>query len=323
MRTQLNPLMMINKYERFFTAAGTQTLTLSPGRYLFVMRGGGGGGGENGSNGRWGAGGAGGAGGMGEIQTETILITEPTSVELYVGAGGLTYANGGNGGAGGSAGFTGGAGGRGGGGGMPSYIVINNEYYVANGGGGGGGGGGGSTTSRERYAYGAGGGGGGGYYRFTNGTITSVPGQKGGNCNTYPVTMGQAGTAGNTTDFPDIKSGDGGGYASWVGYNYNGAKGASGGGASGAGGGGESQNTDYSAGGAGGGGAGGSTDAGGGKCGSGGAAAPTDASNPHTTPTDTTFENAQNGITGNYGIGGGVNTNGADGFVYIKRVGWE
>lgn len=126
---------------------------------------------------------------------------------------------------------------------------------------------------------------------------------------------GEPGVQGNITDFPTITSGAGG-----AGNSTSGYAGAAGGGASGGGAGRGVGNDSGSRGGGGGGGAGGCLDAGGGAGGtgknSGGAG-----QNHHTTPTDTTPENAEYGIVGNYGTGGGPNAAGTTGFVAIRRIG--
>jgi hypothetical protein len=126
---------------------------------------------------------------------------------------------------------------------------------------------------------------------------------------------GTPGVQGNITDFPTITSGAGG-----AGNSTSGYAGAAGGGASGGGAGRGVGNDSGSRGGGGGGGAGGCLDAGGGAGGtgkkSGGAG-----KNHHTTPTDTTPENAEYGIVGNYGTGGGPNAAGTTGFVAIRRIG--
>lgn len=149
--------------------------------------------------------------------------------------------------------------------------------------------------------------------------VVSVPGQTGGRSGGDNDGNGYAGIEGNTTDFPDIYSGAGGrgGYSDgWRGYG--GAK-AFGGGASGAGGGAGAGNHSSSFGGGGGGGAGGSLDAGGGIGGS-GKRYGEDAYNYHLYPTDTMEENMSYGINSNYGIGGGTNKDGSQGFIMVKRI---
>lgn len=324
MRTLLNPLMTLNKFEKLFIEPGEHKLTLLPGRYDTVKRGGGGAGGESDSDGVK----YGGAGGKGEITADTFIITEPTEVTVCVGNGGLIFSAGGNGGEKGDNTDAPRYAGAGGGGGYPSYINVNSTYYSADGGGGGGGAGG-SDNAPSRYSDGASGGGGGGYYKLVSGEIISVPGQKGGKGGVYTQsgshTSAQPGVTGNITDFSTVSSGRGGrGNNSASSWKAGGAA-ASGGGASGGGGGAGLGNETYSHGGGGGGGAGGSLDAGGGQAGVGttteGSVA-TDGSNHHTAPTDTTTENAQYGVVGNYGIGGATNTNGTAGFVLIRRVAW-
>lgn len=126
---------------------------------------------------------------------------------------------------------------------------------------------------------------------------------------------GTPGVQGNITDFPSVYSGAGG-----SGNGSGGYAGASGGGASGGGGGRGNGNHSGARGGGGGAGAGGCLDAGGGAGGT-GAAGGAAGYNHHTTPTDTTAENAQYGVTGNYGTGGGPNAAGTRGFVLIRRIG--
>lgn len=320
MRTSLNPLMYKDwSFSKLYTEPGTYTLNLSAGTYQYIMRGAGGAGGNNdSSNNR-----KGGAGGKGELSTGTFVITESEQITVYVGSAGLTYANGGNGGVKGENTDAPQNAGNGGGGGRPSYIKTSTDLVYAEGGGGGGGAGG-SDTRRSRYSDGASGGGGGGYYRIAiDGTITSIVGKKGGRGSIYTQndshSAAQNGVTGNTTDFPDISSGKGGNgnnaSSSWK----AGGSAASGGGASGAGGGCGLGNDTASYGGGGGGGAGGSTDAGGGQGGT-GYANGNNGSNYHTTPTDTTEENANYGFPGNYGMGGGPNTNGNSGFVFVRLL---
>jgi len=322
----LNSFFRINQtVPLLFNEVGSGSISLEPGTYTFVIRGGGGAGGEYGGA-IEGPAQFGGAGGKGEIKVYNVSVESQSMATIFVGSGGLTHSAGGNGGLGGASSGIGSAsaGGAGGGGGMPSYVFVNNTYYFALGGGGGGGAGGNSIHHRGRYEGGSGSGGGGGYYRFNNGTITSVPGKSGQGGSGYN-TRGKDGIAGNTTDFPNIVSGVGGSGGSYSGQYNNGGYGAYGGGASGGSGGGGPQNTDYARGGAGGGGAGGSVDAGGGHGGvawerwAGSNVFGGNGTNFHTTPTDTTNENAQNGIMGNYGIGGATNTNGVSGCVLIYK----
>lgn len=120
------------------------------------------------------------------------------------------------------------------------------------------------------------------------------------------------GVAGNITDFPNLRSGSGAN-----GGTYGGGSSAAGGGASGGTGGGNS-GTQGGYSGGGGGGAGGSEDAGGGQGGR-GSRPGGDGTNHFTTPVDTTAENAEYGIIGNYGMGGATATAGKDGFVLITR----
>lgn len=141
----------------------------------------------------------------------------------------------------------------------------------------------------------------------------NVAGKGGGGGGSGYRLAGANGIQGNITDFPDIYSGMGG-------TNKGlGGSGADGGGASGGGGGYGSGNHSSANGGDGGGGAGGSTDAGGGYAGRNNYPA-SNATNAKTTPTDTLAENSLYGVNANYGIGGGVNQNGTQGFVLIKRI---
>lgn len=320
-RSLLNPLMYRLRWKDvFLNTPQDTTVRLPDGYYTIVIRGAGGAGGTQGSaNGS--TGGVGGCGGKGKIFSTTFFLQNTVYARAYVGAGGKTRPNGGNGGAGGTRGgrydhgATGGDGTNacGGGGGFPSFLKIDSTLYFALGGGGGGGGGCGSGSGR--YSGGAGGGGGGGYYRLLSDTtiqaVNGQPGAGGGSGYDHP---GWAGIAGNTTDFPQITSGYGGT------SNYAGGGGASGGGASGGGGGYGSGNHSSAHGAGGGGGAGGDLDAGGGERGY-GAGTAGDGYNRKTTPTDTTSENAQYGVTGNYGTGGGPNAAGTRGFVLIRRIG--
>ena len=289
------------------------------GTYQLVRRGGGGAGGQLGhaSTGPYHNGGA---GGKGELKSTNVTLSQTETATIYVGAGGLTRANGGNGGAAGDPTDANVNAGAGGGGGYPSYVKINNVVYSALGGGGGGGAGGSDTTS-GRYSDGASGGGGGGFYRIdASGNITSVAGKKGGKGGMEINDVGQVapenGINGNTTDFGNLYAGNGG-------KGNSGRAGATrgiGGGSSGAGGGYGTGNSRSSRGGGGGGGAGGSADAGGGEGGTG----YNDGQhgyNFHTTPTNTTAGNASYGVNANYGIGGGPESNGSKGFVLIRRIG--
>lgn len=168
-------------------------------------------------------------------------------------------------------------------------------------GGGGGGGAGGQGRFVNGGALGSGGGGGGGFCSLDLATRSriNIPGKPGANGNNTTV---NAGTAGNTTYFPNITSG-----AGTSGYRAGGGAGASGGGASG-GGGGVGKLTDGSGwkrrGGGGGGGAGGSYSAGGGGGGKGINDTPgNNAYNYYTTPIAT-----RNGY-GQGGAAGGANGN--------------
>lgn len=156
--------------QTFFTS-GTQDVVFPAGTYQFVIRGAGGQGGYNNTGGDR----LGGAGGKGGLNVVTLTFTTLTTVTIYVGSNG-----GSNGGAAGDGTDAPSSPGAGGAGGYPSYIKVNGTVYGATGGGGGGGAGG-SDTNSGRYSDGASGGGGGGYYQLnSDGSITSVPGQKGG-----------------------------------------------------------------------------------------------------------------------------------------------
>lgn len=298
-----------------YTQGTYHNIYLPAGEYDIIIRGGGGAGGTTGGRSTvrcYGYGGKGGAGGKGDLLVQHFQFLEDTYItELYVGEGGLTKANGGNGGSGNNYG-NGGQAGHGGGGGMPSYVLINGQYYYALGGGGGGGGGS-SGTQPSSYPDGGSGGGGGGFYRFSNGVITSVPGAAGGRGSLAKGGNRSNGGAGNTTDFPDITGG--------VGWGIGTSTAALGGGA---GGGGAANSGKGGSAWGGGGGAGGSTDAGGGQGGlNSDNATPTtslEPSNVHWIPTDTIEENAQYNVHGNYGIGGGTDQNGTNGFVYIGKL---
>jgi len=139
MRTLLNPLMMVNKYEKLFTTPGAYSLTLSPGRYLVVCRGAGGAGGTNGTGGgHGGTAGTGGAGAKGDLTTSTVVVSNTMLLNIVVGDGGLTRGNGGNGGMGGARGGrygplgADGINGCGGGGGRPSYVITNPQTATEN-----------------------------------------------------------------------------------------------------------------------------------------------------------------------------------------------
>lgn len=339
--------------DRLWTTAGTYSTLLPIGNYRITVRGGGGAGGERGKDRTdGGTGGNGGAGAMGETEVYTVSFLKPQTLNVIVGAGGKTRANGGNGAAGRpSLSTSNGAGsGGGGGGGMPSYIELPNgtllisdsaKYGVATGGGGGGGGGGGSTNGRERYQASGAGGGGGGYYRpVISGTeadehtieVISVPGQLGGQYDDAQFGSGYKGADGNIADFPDIMAGAGGAAGDNKTVYWYGKPGGVGGGAGGTSGHPYYANEGGATAGVGGGGAGGSTDAGGGRGGQGFEVAPyppagysIDATNAHEVPTPVTNHLGEE-VTDGYGIGGmgqtrsQACTDGADGFVYIERI---
>lgn len=173
-RLALNPLMYHNGWEdQILTTPGDFTVKMPKGIYQIVVRGAGGAGGSS-SNVN------GGAGGKGLLKSTFVTLVQQESATARVGAGGLTYANGGNGGSRGDSTDATNQPGHGGGGGHASVIILGNDILGANGGGGGGGAGG-SDTASGRYSDGASGGGGGGYYRLNaDGTETNVAGKKGG-----------------------------------------------------------------------------------------------------------------------------------------------
>lgn len=305
----LNGFFWINQNNKaLFTTPGLNAITLQSGKYKVTLRGAGGAGGGShiylpSKSGR---------GGQGKITTAIFTLTDQSVLNFYVGNGGIVGGNGGLGG-------TGEDGNRsqsGGGGGEPTYIYVNGTYYYANGGGGGGGAGSGMNVLSA-----SGGGGGGGYYRFYNGSIISVPGANGGN---YAA---GAGGNGNTQDFPSLYGQHGGSftYGSWNAGGPGGTGGGAGGGA------GTTQGSLAST--QGGGGAGGDMESGGGTGGANnnsGQQTPTHNAGLYE-PIDTTAENAQYGVIGNYGSSGaGQNvtdievgtdpTDGVSGFVLIERV---
>lgn len=298
------------------------------GTYRFVIRGGGGAGGTNGyAANTWG--GTAGAGGKGDLRVINQTFNSTKYVSLVVGGGGKTKANGGNGGNGGTNGWSSGGGttggdsvnGCGGGGGYPSYVWWDGSLkYNANGGGGGGGGGAGSPTGR--YSGGGGGGAGGGYYYVdANMNIVGLSGKDGagGGRGAGYDPKAQNGIQGHTYIFPQVYSGAGGdGNEPNATMKVGGAM-AAGSGASGGGGGNSKGNHGSARAGGGGGGAGGSPDAGGGTGGSGNVDGGW-AYNVHSSPNDTYSENAAYGVNNNYGIGGGVNQNGSQGFVQIRKI---
>lgn len=323
-----------------YTIAGSDTeVTLKPGHWVAVTRGGGGAGGDTHNVApadAVGSQGIGGAGGKGDLTFYPFTLQYLSKVLVHAGEGGLTKANGGNGGRSGTNGTRnadgtdGGASCGGGGGGKPSYIAdsylygasgkiaLNHVLTYANGGGGGGAGG--QQGNNGRYTGGSGGGAGGGYYTISsNGIITNHPGQVGpGGYTSGHTGGGKPGVNGYSAIL--VSAGDGGG-----GYRETGGAGGTGGGASGgASGAGKRNDGDHRkrASGGGGGGAGGSLDAGGGQAGQGGAfAGGTDGHNYHTTPTDTLADNIKYaGVNDTYGIGGTTSTNGTGGFVLIKKV---
>ena len=295
--------------------------SLPIGNYQIVCRGAGGAGGQTGGGYGNSSGGVGGCGAKGELSVNTAEVATVSTADIIIGTGGKTFSNGGNGG---EKGYTAGNvapdAGSGGGGGMPSYVQINTNFYIADGGGGGGGGGAAGSANR-RYDSGGAGGGGGGFYKTEiindDIVITSVAGKKGANGTVW----GQLGASGvNGDGDPALHSGAGG-KGSW----NDGGSNATGGGASGAAGGGGPGNDNTGAGGNGGGGAGGSADAGGGNNAINTAYSYFNSSvfatnAGKTTPTDTLAENQTYGVNANYGIGGGTNLAGAQGFVVIRRI---
>lgn len=324
MPSLMNGLFRVNSIpQKLFFTSGSGTLYLPAGDYRFVLRGAGGaGGGDNENSGMRGNSGR---GSRGKLTVVTKHYIVPQVLNYWVGDAGKTHQNGGNGGVGGRKIVDASTicyGASGGGGGKPTYIYINNEYIYALGGGGGGG-----SGDNMIFGWGAGGAG-GGYYRFSNGVVTNVYGQNSGS------SMSAAGTNGNTVDFPTLYGAHGGNIyrSGTTRILAAGGVGGSGGGASGGAG------TDYAqSGSAGGGGAGGDLEAGGG--------AGSDATLPNVYPATinaglwqgltTTSENAQYGISGNYGTAGdgerfGPNptvvdrisyaTNGVGGCLLIERL---
>lgn len=323
---------------QLYQTPGVFYLNVPRGRYKISMRGAGGAGGVTGGT-AYGnsdvvaSGGAGGAGGTGELVEHTITVVHPTRATIYVGVGGKTYANGGNGGAGGAGGNSV-ASGAGGGGGHPTYIVFDDHAFIdetdteiailyATGGGGGGGGGSGALYGRYRWA--GCGGGGGGYYRLEfdettrTATIKSIPGKAGRASGGNDDANGPAGLAGNTVDFPTVRSGRGGrgGYSESV-RSWGGAV-AYGGGASGGGGGAGAGNHSSAFGGGGGGGAGGCLDAGGGFAGI-GKTTDTIATAGYNAKTIATASTDYLGQDSALGRGGTTNTNGGNGWLYIINI---
>lgn len=114
--------------DRLYTVPGVYTMAIPRGYYQVVVRGGGGAGGDGAtqsSGTRYLPQGTGGAGGKGQIDDATFVLTQAVNATIQVGAGGLTYANGGNGGAPGDSDKA--QGGAGGGGGHASYLMMDTE----------------------------------------------------------------------------------------------------------------------------------------------------------------------------------------------------
>jgi uncharacterized protein YhfF len=199
-----------------------QTRTLSPGGYIFVLKGSGGGGG-GGIDGDGGDDRYGGTGGQGGFLIELVTLSDDADFTLYTGTGG--------GGAGYiSYGLWQGAGA--GGGGSGSFIYAGDGYFAVAGGGGGGGGGSGSD---------GGGGGGGAGGSIGNGGVGGkggddqeyssyydtwilYPGSSGGTGGgkTYTLgaatTWGYAGSGGYGDD--QGQNGGGGGSAGYTVYDF-------------------------------------------------------------------------------------------------------
>lgn len=313
--------------DQLFDTTGEYSLMVPAGNYKITVCGGGGGGGAKGANCSRDntEGGAGGAGAPGETSEMRFTFIKPIELQIVVGQGGQSVANGGNGGAARTGGL--GAGGAGGGGGRPSYVTANNNLLLfADGGGGGGGGGGSNVTTEQRWTAGSCGGSGGGRYALevNEGVINiiSYPGKIGGASGN--LGKGSNGVAGDAVAFPQIFSGGGGGAGDWTGNFVGGTSGAKGGGASGGGGGGYNENSNYAHGGGGGGGAGGTAQAGGGRGGK-SSAKGNDAYNPYSTPVSV-LNNLGQEVTTGFGIGGQgqtasqTATAGADGWVYVEKL---
>lgn len=314
-RTLLNPLMYGNQWkDLFLDTAGSTVIKIPKGYFQLIIRGAGGCGGQKGGDYSY-AGGAGGAGGPGLLTQVLFLNTiGNTQTTLYVGEQGKTRANGGNGGQGGQLVGTGGVGGDGGGAGEPSYAFVGSSVYYADSGAGGGGGGGSNDAGGRNSDGGCGGGGGGRKYFDTNtNTIVAVDGKKGAN-NTQNA-GGVGGLTGDNITFPQVYSGAGGA------SNWSGGGRSTGGGASGSSGSGRG-NHSGGEGGSGGGGAAGDNIAGGGARGGASSHFGENAYNHYTTGIDTTAENAEYGIIGNYGSGGDGNSGeGASGCIVLRKIG--
>lgn len=251
--------------QKLFFTSGSGTIYLPAGAYRIVLRGGGGAGGGNLSGA---FGGTSGRGGRGQLTVQTIYLTTPKNLTYSIGDKGYTYVNGGNGGRCGldDNGINHKSG-YGGGGGKPTYVYVNNRYYFAKGGGGGGGAGSNGLFITP-------GGGGGGFYDFfSTGSMVAHNGAIGG----------------SAADGGNVNGADGYiiGFQTLYGSNGSSGTGGSGGGAGGG------------AGKTAGAGAGGDLEAGGGSGG-------TNSTVNHGLweGLTTTTENAQYGISGNYGSAG-------------------
>jgi hypothetical protein len=204
-----------------------QTLTLSPGAYVFVLTGagGGGGGGINGSSSYDYSGGAGGSGGF---RAELVTVQNAASFTLFTGAGGSGAAYIPTGGSNGQY-----QGSGGGGGGSGTFAYSPDGYFAVAGGGGGGsgatvyggGGGGGAGGSAGK---GGDGGSGGDAVVYSSGSYRrgSAGGSGGGGTFTLNAThYGYAGSGGgfnqgsSPTNLPYYTKGADGGSAAYSVYD--------------------------------------------------------------------------------------------------------
>lgn len=207
--------------------------------------------------------------------------------------------------------------------------TVTNPVLWSLGGSGGGGGGGGGGSGENSGSHAGEGAPGGGYYRFYPATLTteSVPGQNATAVKGAYSGSGNAGTAGNTDDFPDAYSGYGGdSLHSGNSYSAYGGNGAYGGGASGGAGSNHEWNHGTSVRGWGGGGAPGGDDAHGGNAGYSYPGHPPSWRHPNTPSKDgsnpgetATMSIDYLGNESDKGRGGNNNEDGHTGWIYIIR----